>query len=374
MSYYFEDCWATIAYDDIKDGDSNEPIKSIFDLIIDTGIKFNNAFLLLMQNDRKVVAGNFDIDYYFGVIREEVNQMREEGKVTPEDIVVLFTNNDGETYIELENEDTIKAYDNNFVVYSDGVNIPNMFRFIAIDTELEKTICAKIIDNARENAGQEPFTDEEMDKFLNHDPIPEELNKEEMLKQIEADEDKYRYYVSFIINGKASNIEADENKLPIRAAVISLTSYINSMDDIMFLRDTLADQMGMENPEELFIVSFSPMGDFKTPSEIDGGEETQELSGTHEYGPKMNSSLTLGGLIHYNRIYFTLNGEKKWIDSYQDIDLSTDFATKHKLAETIVIDELGLDPNGNYTLEIDDIVSPGEETPDDNDGDGIENY
>ena len=358
MSTFFKDCWAKIDYEDLKAGCGLPILNEIFNLIMDTGVKFNSAFLLPIPDISEIK----DNDQLFDCIREDVETLRSESVITENDIVVLYTDNKDEFMAKFTDDDAATAYLYQFVIYTDGVNVPALFRFIDIQDDLGKAICAKLVDNARLNSGQEPFTDEEMEAFLNYDAsnLKEEVLAEAE-EELEKPADPYRYYVSFIVNGKASKLDIkDENALPVRGAMITLSSYIDNMNDVDTVRNTIAEQIGMENPEELLILGFSPFGDFKTPIEnIETNDEVEQVEEFNYGAPENKGKYKMNSLIHYNRIYFTLNGEHHWLDSYQDIDLSTDFASRNKLAESIVIDELGLDPNANnYTLTIDRVVSP----------------
>ena len=137
--------------------------------------------------------------------------------------------------------------------------------------------------------------------------------------------------------------------------IFSLNDFISSIDDIATVRHVIAERRGVKD-EEIYLFGFSLMGSPVPVTPVYNEEEDPESQVDYEKTVYNNSSekYSMSSKISFNvnRIVYTLDGVRKFYDSYQDVDLCTDFASRNHLAESIIMEQEGLTDADTFDLKI----------------------
>lgn len=242
--------------------------------------------------------------------------MEEITKLRASDIFVIYSHK-----FDIESDVFIKASEKSWSMIADEKYTNDSATiFMYCKSLIQQKVYSLIKDRMLEFINAKELEDESFDE--------QNATDDEKMKYLKNNS-KIMYYVAYAVMSD-TGIDAMQNM------IISVRDYISTIEDIASLRTVISEKT--QAPEDkIYIFSFSIMGN---PIEDDDYEESDNDISTN----------TLSMFV--NRITYKLNGEIKEYDSYQNIDLSSDEATKLHLAKSIIIEEENLTPEEAEYLEI----------------------
>lgn len=300
-----------VSYDEIRDIlESRDPsyssIKDVIRPLFNAGKEFSKIYFLEINNSS------------FNDLQEAGKELSEKDK---ESLVVVYTNDNNFVNENVLNE----ALRSGWVMYADeDINDNSPITFMLLKTELQEDIYnvlhAKMLE------------------FINSNDLKD--NDNEIIGKIP-------YYISYAFIDKSSGSSVLTS---LRYIVANFERPINDISDINEIYDKIAEVEKVDR-ESLFIFGFSKLGDSSVPSPDQFDYE--EDKNPDQTDDSMNGDTMV---FYCNRITYRLNGEEKIYDSYQNIDLCADEATRLLYAKSIIVQEENLTPEEAEELEILDVA------------------
>lgn len=339
-----------------------EELKSAIAPVYDSGIEFDNIYYLNLD-DLSDFDALEDKSYVFKYLKKYGEELSSSNGTNGNDIIIVFSHKFDDKAENLYQ----RAYDLNWVMIADeNMNDDSplvfMYVFTQKQTAVYKVIEAKLLEILKDS-GLVPAEDQQTSKY------GEGMTDSDKMKYLQSDGNTILYYVAYCVMGEKS-IEAMENM------IISLASYINTIEDIAYIRSVIAEKKQCTE-DRIYIFSFSIMGHPLGQEEPDDNYNYQdEVADNNLNTPnKMNNDIS----VYVNRITYRINGgEEKIYDSYQNIDLSSDEASKYHLAESVIVEEENLSEEDAASIEIISVELLGSyndydyEEKDDDDDDEVE--